>query len=105
MRRNKFGAKPVHGVDGYFASLKEHRRWQELKLLERAKEITQLVRQPRFPITFNGFKICDYVADAAYYEKGKYVVEDTKSVATRTPVYRIKRKLVQAQYGIEVRET
>lgn len=32
------------------------------------------------------------------------VVEDVKSPATRTPVYRLKRKLVKAIHGIDVQE-
>jgi len=44
---NKFGARSVD-YDGYrwFDSLKEERRYQELKLLERAGEIMSLGRSP-----------------------------------------------------------
>lgn len=92
-------------LDGVvFASKKEARRYGELRLMQMAKLISSLELQPRFPITLNGNHICDYVADFSYYEKsGKLVVEDAKGV--RTPMYRLKKKMVKAQYGIEVRET
>lgn len=53
----------------------------------------------------NGVKICTYFADFAYFEQNARVVEDAKSTATKTPVYRLKRKLLLALYpGIDHRE-
>lgn len=103
MRRNKFNAKPTV-VDGIrFASQKEARRYQALRLLEKAGEVAQLELQPRYPLVVNKVKVGTYVADFAYYEKRGHVVEDSKGV--RTPIYRLKAKLVKALYGIEIRET
>jgi len=39
-----------------------------------------------------------------YYEDGKMVVEDTKSPATKTPVYRLKKRLLAEQRGIVIKE-
>ena len=94
-------------VDGVrFDSRKEAARWGELKLLERVGEISDLQRQVPFAMKINGVLICNYVADAVYLDHaGQQVVEDTKSPITRKdPVYRLKRKLLAACHGLEVRE-
>lgn len=93
-------------VDGFrFSSRKEANRYCELKLLKAAGEITDLQLQPRYDMIINGHKVCFYLADFAYRQGGKLVVEDVKSPATRKiPVYRIKVKLLRAVHGIEVVE-
>lgn len=100
---NKYGNRKVE-VDGItFASAKEARRYGELKLLERAGEISSLRTQPRFPIVINGVKVCTYVADFAYFEgEPTCVVEDVKGF--KTDVYKIKRKLMKACHDIDVVE-
>jgi len=51
-------------------------------------------------------KICRYVADFGYIENGAVVIEDVKSKITKgLPVYRLKKKLMKALYGIDIRET
>jgi hypothetical protein len=94
---SKYRAQPEI-VDGIrFASKKEARRYGELKLLLRAGEIHGLELQPRFPLIVNGKKVCVYVADFAYLDNdGNRVVEDVKSKATVTPLYRVKLKLLMA---------
>lgn len=111
-QRSKYGNRKLT-IDGItFDSQKEARRWQELKLLERAGEISDLQRQVPYIIIpaqrdENGKLIereCRYVADFVYTENGKTVVEDTKSTATKTPEYIIKRKLLLEKFGIRIRE-
>ena len=98
MRGNKFGAIKVE-IDGHvFDSKAEARRYGELRLLQRARQIQNLELQPKFPIVINGVKICTYIADFAYLERDKRVVEDIKSEPTKTAVYRIKVKLMEAVY-------
>lgn len=102
---SKYGAKAVM-IDGHrFASKKEAGRYAELRLLQQAGVIADLVLQPRFDLVVNGQKICRYFADFRYTDGGVDVVEDVKSQGTKTPVYRLKRKLMKACHGIEVRET
>lgn len=98
--QNKFRAQPVRDEDGYFASKKEHRHWQVLKLRERAGEISQLQRQVRFRLETNGIHICDYVADFIYFEGHRRVVCDVKGFVT--PEFRLKSKLMRALLNIEV---
>lgn len=91
-------------IDGLkFDSKGEARRWQELKLLERAGVISELKRQVRYDLDAHGKKICSLVADFEYIEAGQVVTEDFKSKATITPVFRLKAKLFKAKYGREVR--
>ncbi|CAB4157578.1 Protein of unknown function DUF1064 [uncultured Caudovirales phage] len=87
-----------------FDSQKEARRYGELKLLQRAGEITCLELQPKFPIVINGVKVCTYVADFGYVDHtGSALLEDCKGFKTRE--YIIKRKLMKAVYGIDILET
>lgn len=86
-----------------FDSKKEALRYQELSLLERGGVISGLKLQVKFPVVINGHKICIWVADFVYYETGEMMVEDTKGYKNR--VYKLKKKLVEAVYGIKIKET
>lgn len=99
----KYGAIPTT-VDGItFASKAESRRYQELKLLERAGEISRLELQPSFKCEINGKLVCTYRADFSFFTKTERVIEDVKGV--RTPVYRLKKKLVEALFpGVVIKE-
>lgn len=91
-----------------FDSKREAARWDELSLLVKAGQITHLERQVRIPCIVNGKTVCHYVADFRYIDRGKRgpmgqvgmtVIEDVKSSYTaKHPVYRIKKKLVEALY-------
>lgn len=108
----KYRNEPVEEGGIRFDSKKERDRYRELMARARVGEITTPSRQVRFAIVVAGLHICDYVADFAYHERdgltgarGLHVVEDAKSEITRKqPVYRLKRKLMQAVHGIEIRE-
>lgn len=100
-------------VDGVlFDSLKEARRYGELKLLERAGEIGDLQVQPAFPLMVSGRQVCKYIGDFSYRHRlpngelsTSCEVEDVKSPHTRKlPVYRLKAKMFAAQYGFPIRE-
>ena len=97
---NKYRAQPVRDGDGYFASKKEHKHWQVLKLRERAKEISKLERQVRFRLEANGIHICDYVADFVYFEGQRRVVCDVKGFVT--PEFKLKAKMMKALLNIDV---
>jgi hypothetical protein len=88
-----------------FDSKKEGLRYLQLKLLLRAGVISELVLQPVFPIIINDIKVCKYQADFSYMENGKRVVEDVKSQGTKTRLYSVKRKLMRAVHGVEIKET
>ena len=101
--RNKYGAKKTY-IDGHrFDSLRESRRYMDLKLLERAGEIHSLRLQVPYLLHVQGEKIGKYIADFVYWEGAKEVVEDCKGL--RTPIYKWKAKHFKAEYGQEIRET
>jgi hypothetical protein len=112
MRRSKYGNKRVVAADGLtFDSKREHARWLDLTLLERAGEIRELKRQVRYPLTVDGKplrypsgRIATYVADYTYWDvrRGKRVVEDAKGM--RTDVYKLKRAIMAAN-GYDILET
>lgn len=91
-------------VDGFiFDSKREATRYQDLKIMEREGLIRDLVLQKRYELEVNGIRIGAYVADFVYTEDGQSIVEDCKGI--RTDLYKWKRKLMRAIYGIEIRET
>ena len=121
-RGNKYKNVKI-SVDGeVFDSLKEFRRWLELKLLEQAGEISELRRQVPFellPVQREPDKIgprggrkpgrviereAVYIADFVYKDAdGQEVVEDCKGKRTRD--YILKRKLLLFRLGIRILET
>ena len=89
-----------------FASKVEARRYGELKLLEKAGEITHLRDHPKFRLIDGGrdrdgnvIRPIDYIADFDYYEGNQWVVEDVKGkTAKLTDVFAIKRKMFLLKY-------
>lgn len=123
-KRSKYGAKKTE-VDGIvFDSKHEAERYCELKMLERAGEISNLGLQKPFlllPTAYKtvprygkkGQRLADkevvrfrqvvYIADFVYLDKnGNVVVEDAKGV--RTPEYKLKQKMMWYFHKIEIKE-
>lgn len=115
-------------VDSYkFASQAEASRYLELKLLQQAGKIVGLEPHPYWNIEIKGVHVCRVVADFLYWEQRpkprldgngedmipSLVVEDIKSerigkdgkvkFTTDTRISKIGRKLLFAQYGVEVK--
>lgn len=98
-------------IDGIeFQSKKESLRYKELKLLERAGLIKDLELQKEY-ILQNKFKInnktvrkISYIADFSYIstKDNKLHVVDVKGF--KTDVYKLKKKLFEYKYGIEIEE-
>lgn len=109
-RRPKYGNRKVVVDELKFDSAFEASRWFALKQMERAGLIHDLKRQVSFvlaaSVKFTGARAATpalrYVADATYIEGGHLVVEDCKGHATEG--YRIKRHLLLAVHGIEIKE-
>lgn len=106
-KANKYGAKKITLYGFTFDSMGEAKRWNELILLQKVGEISNLQRQIKFVLTVNNQLICKYIADFVYQDKdGNKVVEDFKSPITKKKSeYRIKKKLMQAIYNITILET
>ena len=88
-----------------FASQAEAMRYLALRAMEIAGEITHLQTQVAFSLLVNGVSVGDYIADFTYYMAGSgaFVVEDKKGM--RTPIYRLKKKLMKAVHGIDIVES
>lgn len=94
----------------YFTSQPELKRYRQLQLMEKAKRITNIELQPVFPIIVNGKKIREYRADFRYLaingDEVNQVIEDVKGTTNEKyldPVFKIKRDLVEAIYGIKIK--
>lgn len=89
----------------YFPSKAELRRFRVLQLEQRAESISSLELQPSFKIVLNGHKITTYRADFKYTRNGKVIFEDVKPTQNEKyldPLFKLKKKLVEAIYGIEI---
>ena len=119
---NKYGAKKII-IDGIeFDSKKEGRRYQQLKILERAGKIKDLELQKKFEIV-DGGKYYEvegrtkknrkryYKADFYYKElkDGRLmeVVEDVKGSkqGAAYQLYSLKRDIILSEYDVYFRET
>ena len=106
MKYNKYSNKKVT-IDGFeFDSRKEAKRYSELKLLLRAKKISNLILQPEFLLQ-ESFKLNEtthraikYISDFQYEMEGKTIIEDCKGFKTDT--YQLKKKLFLYKYGNEI---
>ncbi len=128
-RRSKYGATRTTALGISFHSKREADRYRELLLLAKAHKILDLRLQPRYTlcalvlegadcrnvnagtIANRRHPVGDYVADFEYresshpngYSDWRTVVEDVKGV--KTDLYKLKKRLFEAQYGISIRET
>lgn len=93
-RKNKYRAIKTK-IDGItFHSKKEAARYCELKMLQSAGLISDLVLQPKIPLMVNGVQIGNYIGDFSYQKDGETILEDVKSKATMTATYRLKKKIL-----------
>lgn len=85
-----------------FDSNLEATRYKELKLLQRAKHISNLrlqvpfLLQESFKKNGTAHRKIEYIADFVYEENGQIIVEDTKGMKTET--FKIKQKLFEYKY-------
>ena len=92
-----------------FDSKHEASRYQELKMLLNAGEITELRLQvpfeliPTFKLNGETFRSIKYVADFVYKDKNGFeVIEDAKGM--KTDVYKMKKKLMAYVHHIVIQE-
>jgi len=115
-KENKYHARKVVAQGQVFDSEKEYARYLELKLLEKAGEISQLERQVKYDLIPKQMdeegKMIErptvYVADFQYRDNntGEFIVEDVKGYrrGQAYAVFSLKRKLLLWRYGIRIRE-
>jgi hypothetical protein len=108
----KYRSKPCTVGAEKYRSQRERDRHQELLLLQRAGQITGLVREVSFELAPKVKIVGEdrarpalrYVADYVYSDvrTGRVVVADAKGMPT--PVYRVKKHLMKAVHGVDILE-
>ena len=105
-KKPKYNNKKTIADGMEFDSTHEAVRYGELKLLQKADEITALQTQVWFLLEPKSDKnqASYYIADFTYYDlkRKKFVVEDAKGV--KTAAYILKKKAMYNKYGIDVKE-
>lgn len=116
-RRSKFNTpvrradKPT--IDGHvFDSQKEADRYLVLRDRRRRGEIMDLEVHPVFKLAVGitpiriGNRQVVYKADFRYLDQRsrQWVIEDVKSKPTKTPLYKLKRAIVEATYLVRITE-
>ena len=110
----KYSNRKVHYDGLTFDSIREFERYQELKLMEQAGVISDLVLQPRIQLKCGGKPVMQrstryhrgrkvyYIADFEYFdiEQGRKRIEDVKGYDT--PLSKLKRAVVETEDGIEI---
>jgi hypothetical protein len=97
---SKYHAQRVEIDNIKFSSKKEGRRYQELKVLQHAKEVKFFLRQVPFYLPGKTKYLLDFMV---FWKKGDVTFEDTKGF--RTQVYKIKKRMVEELYPIKIIET
>ncbi|SDJ20410.1 DUF1064 domain-containing protein [Natribacillus halophilus] len=104
-RKNKYNAKKVYADGHTFDSKREFEYYRELMQRMGRQEIKTFELQPEFLLqdTFrkNGetWRKVKYVADfRVYHHDGSVEIVDVKSKPTKTPTYKLKRKLFEYHY-------
>ncbi len=107
----KYRNKKTIVNDISFDSKKEARRYQELILMLKSGEISDLRLQVDFTLqeaytTPSGQRIraIRYRADFVYKQNNKLIIEDVKSRITKTTSYNMKKKLLHEKYGLHITE-
>ena len=109
-KQNKYNNTKVEYKGIKFDSIKEMKHYQLLEYLQKIGEIKELKLQvpyeliPKYKINNKTVRKCVYVADFTYIttKDDKLHIVDTKGF--KTDVYRLKKKLFEYKYGVEVEE-
>lgn len=106
-KKKKYSEKKVEANGILYDSVLEYKRHLILMMYEKEGRITSLKYHVSFTLiekTYYGGPIC-YEADFVYKDKeGNLIVEDTKSPATKTRLYKLKKRLMAERYGIVIKE-
>ena len=109
-RTNKYRNKETFYKGIIFDSAKECARFIELEKFEEEGLIKSLECQYPLTVVINNKKMFSLVVDFRYYHNqlGDYVYEDVKPYIKKhkkfmtTPLFNLKRKIVEATLGVEI---
>lgn len=105
LKRPKYNNKKTNVNGILFDSKKEADRYVLLTRREAIGEVVDIHLQVPFVFALEGKKMFTYKADFVYYDKtlSKTIIEDVKGM--RTPLYKLKKKLIENQHQITITET
>lgn len=109
-KQSKYNNTKVKYKGIKFDSVKEMKHYQLLEYLEKKGEIRELKLQvpfeliPTYKINNKTIRKTQYIADFTYIsvKDNKTHIVDTKGF--RTDVYKLKKKMFEYKYGIEIEE-
>lgn len=105
--RLKYGNSPTMYHGRKYDSKLEANHAKDLDSMRKAVKdsdrVVEIFPQYRVPIELNGKHICDYVADF-YVKFGNGHSEFHETKGFKTAIYKLKKKLVEAQYGLKIIE-
>lgn len=98
----KYRNKPTVVDNITFHSKKEANHYLTLKRLLKSGHISELELQPQYLITHAGKRICKVILDFRYRDKrtGQVIHQDVKGKDNQ--LSKLKRKLLEAQFGFTV---
>lgn len=97
VRKHKFNAQPAHRDGQRFDSLKEARYYDQLKLRQQAGEVITFLRQVPFHLPGGVRYVVDF---QVFYADGTVAFLDVKGM--ETPMFKAKKKMVEAVYPVEI---
>jgi len=97
--RHKFNAQRTE-IDGIkFASKREAKYYSDLLLAKRSGDLLFFLRQVPFHLPGNVRYVCDF---AEFWKSGDIRFVDVKGF--RTPMYKVKKKILESCYPIQIVE-
>lgn len=102
MKQNKYNAVKtiVNGVS--FHSKKEAMFYVSLLPMIRSGAISDFMMQVPFRFKINEKLMFTYKADFVYVLNGEKLIVDVKGY--KTPIYKLKKKIIESHYGIKITE-
>lgn len=99
MFRHKFHNIPTEVGNAKFSSKKEARYWESLQIAMRSKELLFVLRQVPFHHSSGVRYVVDFVE---FWANGDVRFVDVKGV--KTPMYKVKKKMIEAEFPIKIIE-
>lgn len=97
--RHKFHNIPTSVGNAKFSSKKEAKYWQELQMAIQSGDLLFALRQAPFHLKSGVRYVVDFVE---FWSNGDVRFVDVKGL--KTPMYKVKKKLVEAEYPITILE-
>jgi len=104
----KYKNKKCEYATKTFDSIKEKNRYVVLKMMEKNGLINNLRTQvkfelqPKFKINNKNIREITYIADFCYTKNNEQIIEDVKGF--RTELYKLKKKMFEYKYQVEISE-